>query len=540
MPQIGYDPATGRLTLDGQVLDRNDPRMYGSVGSNVLDASTLSGGALSDASRFDPRYYEAYTAYDGDNGEITRYRLKPEVEQRLGGRIQLGQSGVGGHAETIDPGKVEWDDEFGMLTSRDNYSAPDPGTFFDQNGLWLMMLPAAYGALSAGGAFGGGAAGGLTEGASAGGLLDIPGNLAWTDIAAANPEMAAAPEIFGGAGASAAGAAAFTPPSTPLMLAPGMENAAMIDSWLINNGLSGLAGGGLTAGLGMLGGDSITGAGLLGAGRAGLTAAGLLGSAFGGGGSSGGGGGWSGGGIPGGGLDIKDATYVPNQQTERQLQELYGSNSMGAQSGGQQMPWQNNLYGGGQQQNMSPMGGGMAPSTQAYMPGGSSGGMGPMQSFGQPQDYSGLLGRMQGEMGGFGKPDAQTYGQPKPMAIGDGFQQYSAKPMMGGDFGPLPPGQPIGQPGNGTSIQNGRLMIGGQAAPNLMPQVRQQIPINDQYVDQSVKNSAIGDGFSGLRNGFLFAGGQRLMPTTGSAQQDQATLRQFGIRPPTFGPQYGF
>jgi len=53
-----------------------------------------------------------------------------------------------------------------------------------------------------------------------------------------------------------------------------------------------------------------------------------------------------------------------------------------------------------------------------------------------------------------------------------------------------------------------------------------------EYLDQSVRNSAIGDGFSGVRDGFLWVGGQRIMPQTGSAAEDSATLYQFGYRPP--------
>lgn len=144
----------------------------------------------------------------------------------------------------------------------------------------------------------------------------------------------------------------------------------------------------------------------------------------------------------------------------------------------------------------------------------------------------------------------------KPMAVPDGQQQYGTMPMQvgqaqstmpmqipqggGGDFGPQLPGQPVGQPGNGTSIVNGRLAVNGQMAPNVMANAMQNRPtITDPNIDPSVRNSAVGDGFSGARDGFLYAGGQRMMPQTGSAAEDQATLYQFGVRNPQNAAAYG-
>lgn len=138
---------------------------------------------------------------------------------------------------------------------------------------------------------------------------------------------------------------------------------------------------------------------------------------------------------------------------------------------------------------------------------------------------------------------SQTFST-KPLQVG---QEHPTMPMQipqggGGDFGPLPPGSnagPIGQPGaNQSSIVNGRLVFGnGQAAPNLMD--FQRPTITDPNIDQSVRNSAIGDGYSGERGGFLYGGGQRLMPSTGDPAQDQATLYQFGVRTPQNAAAYG-
>lgn len=158
-PQITVDPATGRLMLDGQLLDRYDPRLWGRVGRNVLDVNTASGGAYGPEA-YDPRYYEAYTAYDGDNGEVTRYRLRPEYAERLGNRTQLGQSGVGGHGEVNDPAGLVWDDEFGILVDRSNLNAPDDSGI--QGLMANYIIPASvlaamgYGAGSMAGLWGGG------------------------------------------------------------------------------------------------------------------------------------------------------------------------------------------------------------------------------------------------------------------------------------------------------------------------------------------------------------------------------------------------
>ena len=171
---ITVDPATGRLMLDGQVLDRADPRMWGSVGRNVLQNQGMDLAATGNvsASNFDPRYYEQVEEGGNDGGPVTGYRLRPEIAERLGGRNQLSQSGVGGYNEAIDPSRLEWDDEFGILTPQDNIGAQDTR----RSDLMGALAMAAFGAPSimAGGAdllgqlgLGGGAGGGVNPGLDA-------------------------------------------------------------------------------------------------------------------------------------------------------------------------------------------------------------------------------------------------------------------------------------------------------------------------------------------------------------------------------------
>ena len=183
MPRITVDPATGRLMLDGQLLDRQDPRMWGSAGQYLEDAQSnirREGG-------YDPRYYTTTQVQTGDSGYEDRYVLRPEIQARLAGRglVQLNQSGVGGggddgYNEVIDPSKIQWDDELGMLTSPDNIRGQDP-TVRRQNMLRAaaIMAPFAGAAVAHSAATGGfGAAGATPTGATpAGGYMGDPYSL---------------------------------------------------------------------------------------------------------------------------------------------------------------------------------------------------------------------------------------------------------------------------------------------------------------------------------------------------------------------------
>lgn len=129
------------------------------------------------------------------------------------------------------------------------------------------------------------------------------------------------------AGAAGSGSVGFTGP-----FAPGMEGAGLIDDFLINNGMSGLAGGPLTAALG--GNLGAAGSGLLSAALANpLQAAGLLYSAsglFGGGNNSNNSNNSGGANTPAAGLldanKFQRPQWTPNQNTLAQLQQLYGGN----------------------------------------------------------------------------------------------------------------------------------------------------------------------------------------------------------------------
>lgn len=151
---LTYDPRMGFL-LNGQQAN-----LHGRVGRNVLDANTAASGAL-DASRYDPRYYESYTFNDGDAGERTAYRLRPDMQERVGNRTQLQSHSVGGYGEAIDPSQVDYDEEFGLMTDRRNIK--DPATPRDNLMGNLAMAafaaPIAYGVALNSGLLGAGSMG---------------------------------------------------------------------------------------------------------------------------------------------------------------------------------------------------------------------------------------------------------------------------------------------------------------------------------------------------------------------------------------------
>jgi hypothetical protein len=184
----------------------------------------------------------------------------------LNGRVQVGQGGVGGFAEVIDPSKLEYDPRFGFLTTPDNIRGID-----DANAnRWDVA-----GMLAVGGAFGGAAM--AAEAAAAAAAGSGGAGMVAPDIAAAGagPGAATIPAdiaVGGGLGGS----------SIPLVEMPGIVSAGEAGGGLAGLGAAsgGGAGGAATGGLEIGGG----GAGGVGAGG-GVGSAGIRGGG-GGGGSS--------------------------------------------------------------------------------------------------------------------------------------------------------------------------------------------------------------------------------------------------------------
>lgn len=208
MAQIGYDPATGALTLDGQKINSNDPRLWGAVGRNVLDVNTAAPGAYG-AGNYDSKYYEPYQESMGDAGEQTFYRLRPEYAQKIGNSTQISSGGYGGYGEPKDPSKLVWDDEFGVLTDRNNINEPGGSNFINKGGIFALMAapflgPMALEALSGSGgvssAAGYGLGGSAGEAAAAGGMGGMGGGVGGaaglaTDIAPGYLAESVAPQV---------------------------------------------------------------------------------------------------------------------------------------------------------------------------------------------------------------------------------------------------------------------------------------------------------------------------------------------------------
>ena len=220
---LSYDPNVGFL-LNGQRAN-----LHGRVGRNVLDANTAAEGALS-SNAYDPRYYEAYTYNNGDAGEQTAYRLRPEYQQRLGNRTQLASHSVGGYGEVIDPNQVEYDEEFGLITDRRNIK--DPATPRDNLMGNLAMaawaLPMAYGVALDSGLLGAASGGGGTNlGTYSGmttGLDGVTGTLAGE---AAGAGMATTPGYLSNLMAAVR--------NNPGLLARGLLGGASLINGLSNN-----------------------------------------------------------------------------------------------------------------------------------------------------------------------------------------------------------------------------------------------------------------------------------------------------------------
>lgn len=241
MSKIGVDPRTGRLTLDGQVLDRHDPRMWGRAGRYISDGP--SGGG-----------------FTSESGEVndSNSRFTPEQRERLAGRVQVPQAGVGGYAEVIDPSKVEYDEELGLLTTPDNIGKQDDKNATRWGNAMMAILAGGAGALALGAGAGAGALG--AGGGEAAGVAGAGEGLAGLGGLG---EAAGSAGTAGGLGGAAPGSLG----SGSFGIAGGASGSSAIGG---GYGLGSLGGAGTTAGgaAGLTGLSGITGGGAATAGGA--------------------------------------------------------------------------------------------------------------------------------------------------------------------------------------------------------------------------------------------------------------------------------
>lgn len=156
--------ANGRFLVDGQPVSnsRDDPnaysRMYGTAG--YLGGVTAGNPVLPQNYGASGDYFES--ASNSVEGGGTEVRVRQDVLDRLHGRVQLPQVGIGGpggnqgYNEVIDPTRVQWDPEFGLVTTPDNIKGPDPREQRYQDTVTAAAM-AAFGGIALGAA--GGAAG---------------------------------------------------------------------------------------------------------------------------------------------------------------------------------------------------------------------------------------------------------------------------------------------------------------------------------------------------------------------------------------------
>lgn len=238
--QIGVDQNSGMLTFNGQVLDRYDSRLWGTSGEIWRRGPNTQQGFRTQQS-YDPNYFEEYIMSEDDAGIQYGYRLRPEIMQRLNGRVQLSQAGVGGYSEVLDPSQVTYDPEFGFLTTPDNIGAPDGGGlsgWLNSGGLMALLAAGGLGAIAQAGGFAG-MFGGSTP--TAGGTITGTGALPTSAAPVVSGTLAGAPVISGAGAAAGAGAGGLTLSQIISALRTGGSAAGLI-SQLTGGGPSGSGG----------------------------------------------------------------------------------------------------------------------------------------------------------------------------------------------------------------------------------------------------------------------------------------------------------
>jgi hypothetical protein len=200
-----------------------DPNKWGQAGliwNGNIDPRTLTNGSGGEGWTIDPRYQRRVQDYSSEGGGGSTFEFTDHYNKLFdnGNQVQIRDV-----KRLIDPNAAKWGgDEVGWLTHKDNYKSDDD--WLDKNFFTLASLP----------------------------LLGMTGlHMAGIDQAAGFQGLFGGADASAGMGASEAGtaAAAGAPGSSYAgagMLAPGMENAALLDNFLINNGMSGLSGGVMT------------------------------------------------------------------------------------------------------------------------------------------------------------------------------------------------------------------------------------------------------------------------------------------------------
>lgn len=262
----------------------------------AADTMNLTGSQFDPASYTDPRYWEQYSEWDGDNGQRTGWRPRADVRAELGRNEQVADMNIGGPGQIMDPNAVSMNNRFGLLTAPENIR-PDPARD-RQRMAWMAAItaPAAW------------AVGSHILGANAAaGSEPLYGgydpNVAASQVGGAESVFTPGLGEAGAAGAAGVGTQAAVPVtelSTTAAGSAGLTGNAMIDG-LLSGAMS----------------NPLRTAGLI------QAVSGMFGGGSGGGGGGGGGGQQKGGEGTGVGTgSFQQDPYQPNPITAAQIQNM--------------------------------------------------------------------------------------------------------------------------------------------------------------------------------------------------------------------------
>lgn len=191
MPNVNINAGAPGNPLDALIAQHGGD-LWGSTGFNIENslAQSNSGnmgvrGQLGQFGTFGTAYDDSNTFNPNAGGPIDQAgRVMLDGKQYA----QLGNTGIGGPGQAIDPSKVTWNDKFGLITDPSNIAKPQDDFMANYAGFIIPALVAGGGLLSAAGSSGGTTAAAV-------------GDISTSDLGALSP--AAGGTAFGAGGTTA-------------------------------------------------------------------------------------------------------------------------------------------------------------------------------------------------------------------------------------------------------------------------------------------------------------------------------------------------
>lgn len=158
MPNVNINAGAAGNPLDA-LIAQHGGNLWGSTGFNIENelAQSNSGnmgvrGQLGQFGTFGTAYDDSNTFNPNAGGPIDQAgRIMLDGKQYA----QLGNTGIGGPGQAIDPSKVTWNDKFGLITDPSNIAKPQDDFMANYAGFIIPALVAGGGLLSAAGSSGG-------------------------------------------------------------------------------------------------------------------------------------------------------------------------------------------------------------------------------------------------------------------------------------------------------------------------------------------------------------------------------------------------